>query len=257
MAKKAQQKARTRKDERLDFLETVAFNNGAAIKQGPKRKTFTVHDLRTIKPLTETQRQMFEAFMSGYHVVANGSAGTGKSFLSVYLALNEVLEKSTPQNKILIVRSAVPTREIGHLPGSIEEKLAIYEEPYVDIFHSLLGKADAYQTMKEAGMVKFMSTSFVRGLTWDDAVVIVDEAQNMTLQEIHSVMTRVGENTKVIVCGDIAQNDLITKRNDISGFLQAIEIMSRMKDFDDIVFTEKDIVRSSFVRDWIIAKQAA
>lgn len=251
-------KARSRKDREIEFLTEVTTSNTIAIKEGPnKKKKWSTHDLKHIKPLTESQRMMFEAFFQGNHVVATGSAGTGKTFIASYLALSELLEEETPYDKIIIVRSAVQGREIGHLPGSIEEKLAAYEAPYIDIFGTLLRKYDAYQQMKDAGLVEFMPTSFVRGLTWNNAIVVIDEMQNCNFQEIHSVMTRIGENTKIITCGDIAQNDLLNKKNDVSGYTEALRILGNMKSVDIVTFTEADIVRSNFVRDWIVAKQAA
>lgn len=245
-----------RKDKHIKFLEETLINNSKASMEGPKKR-FTLHDLKTIRPLNEAQRQMFEAFINGENVVASGSAGTGKSYVACFLALNLVLSKQYDVDNIIIVRSAVSGRDIGHLPGSIQEKLAVYEEPYIDIFSDLLGKSEAYNILKENKTVKFMATSFVRGLTWDNAVVIVDEAQNMQLHEIHSIMTRIGKNTKVIMCGDVAQNDLSMSKKEVSGFADALKIISKMPDdFDIVNFTEQDIVRSRFVKNWIIAKQS-
>lgn len=250
----ARRKSRTKKDRDLDFLSEMNLTNTEARKEGPKKR-YTLHDLKTIRPLNETQREFFQSYIMGANVIGNGSAGTGKSYISLFLALNDVLDEDKPQDRIIIVRSAVPSREIGHLPGDIKEKMAAYEEPYKDIFRDLLRKAKAYDDMKDAGKVEFMPTSFVRGLTWDDAVVVVDEAQNMTLQEIHSVITRVGKNTKLLICGDIGQNDLVVRKSDVSGFLETLKIAGRMSEFDIINFTEEDIVRSAFVKAWIIAKQ--
>lgn len=249
----AKRKTRTRKDENIIFLQKTLENQGRAVKEGPKIKNFTLHDLKSIKPLTHGQQSLFHSYFEGNNIVATGSTGTGKSFCAAYLALTDVLRDDTPQREIIVVRSAVPSREIGHLPGEISDKLAPYEEPYREIFADLLRKGDAYDTMKETGRLKFMATSFVRGLTWDNAVVIVDEAQSMTFHEISSVITRLGDNSKLILCGDIAQNDLITKRNDQSGYVRAIRALEKMNSVDIVTFTRKDIVRSSFVRDWICA----
>ncbi len=252
----ARRKSRTAKDRDLAFYSEMSFNNGDAVKEGPKKKTFHLHDLKDVRPMNETQREFFVSYMSGSHVIGNGSAGTGKSFISLYLALNDILNNETEQDKIIIVRSAVPSREIGHLPGDMKEKMAVYEEPYKDIIGNLMRRASAYDDMKDAGKVEFMPTSFVRGLTWDNCVVVIDEAQNMTLPEIHSVITRVGKNTKVVICGDIGQNDLVVRKSDVSGFLEVLRIAERMPEFDIINFTEQDIVRSAFVKSWIIAKQS-
>lgn len=249
----AKRKTRTRKDDNILFLQKTLENQGRAVKEGPKVKNFTLHDLNSIRPLTTGQKIMFESYFSGNNIVANGSAGTGKSFCAAYLALTDVLRGDTQQQEIIIVRSAVSTREIGHLPGEISDKLAPYEEPYRDIFATLLRKGDAYDTMKESGKLRFMATSFVRGLTWNNAVVIIDEAQSMTFHEINSVITRLGDNSRLIICGDIAQNDLIVRRNDQSGFMRALTALGRMRSIDVVQFTREDIVRSAFVKEWICA----
>lgn len=254
----ARKKALTKKDKALAFMSDMHVQNAVAVREGPqKKKTFHLHDLRTIRPMNETQREFFESYIQGANVIGNGSAGTGKSFISLYLALTDVLDVEKPQDRIIIVRSAVPSREIGHLPGSIEEKLAVYEEPYKDIVGNLMRRNNAYNDMKEAGKIEFMPTSFVRGLTWDECVVVLDEAQNLTIGEIHSVVTRLGHNSKLIICGDIGQNDLVLRKSDVSGFLELLKIADRMPDdFDVITFGHDDIVRSRFVRAWIIAKES-
>lgn len=216
-------------------------------------KSLTIHDLKAIKPLNEPQRQMFQSYFSGNVIVANGSAGTGKTFAALFLALNDVLSKKSPQDRVIIVRSAVPSREIGHLPGTFEEKLEPYEEPYKDMFAELLNRNTAYDKMKLQGVVKFMPTSFVRGLTWDNAVVVVDEVQNMTFNELNSVITRIGTNTKLIVIGDYIQTDLYRKLNDKSGMKDFLAVASKIDEMDIITFTQHDIVRSAFVKAWICA----
>lgn len=249
----ARRKARTKKDENILFLQQTLENQGRAVKDGPKNKKFSIHDIRVTHPLTYGQEQMFESYFNGNNIVANGSAGTGKTYSAAYLALTDIFHADAKQNEIIIVRSAVASREIGHLPGEIGDKLAPYEEPYRDIFGTLLKKYDAYDTLKELGHLRFMPTSFIRGLTWDNAIVIIDEAQSMTFHEISSVITRMGENSKLIICGDIAQNDLITKKNDQSGYLKALSALSKMSHVDIITFNRHDIVRSKFVKEWICA----
>lgn len=249
----ARRKTRTKKDDKIVFLQERLENQGRAVIEGPKYKKFTIHDMKSVRPLTQGQRQLFESYFMGNNVVANGSAGTGKSFCAVYLALTDILREESDYKEIIIVRSASPTKDIGFLPGDINEKLAPYEEPYRDLFANLLRKNDAYENMKEAGKVRFMATSFVRGLTWDNAIVIVDEVQSFTAHEINSVMTRLGENAKLIVCGDVAQNDLIYNRNIISGYGRMLRVMEKMQTIDIITFTRDDIVRSEFVRAWICA----
>jgi phosphate starvation-inducible protein PhoH and related proteins len=252
----ARKKTRTKKDENIIFLSQTLDNQGRAVREGPRIKKFTLHDLRSIKPLTYGQTQLFESYFGGANIVANGSAGTGKSYCAVYLALTDILREDSIQKEIIIVRSAVPSREIGHLPGEISDKLSPYEEPYRDIFASLLKKADAYDTMKESGKVRFMATSFVRGLTWDNAIVIFDEVQSCNSHEISSVITRLGDNSKLIICGDVCQNDLIYRKGDISGYTELLTIMGKMEEVEIVTFTERDIVRSGFVKSFIIAKQS-
>ncbi|MGI0076103.1 MAG: PhoH family protein [Nitrosopumilaceae archaeon] len=218
------------------------------------RKTWSLHDLKNIKPLTSTQEEMVHTFLNGQNVCAYGSAGTGKTFLSVYLALNEILNPNTKQHYIILVRSVVPTREVGYLPGTLEEKIALYEAPYHDIFAEIVGRGSTYKDMKDAKKVKFVTTSFIRGLTWNNAVIIIDEAQNMTMHELNSILTRVGINTRIIVAGDIQQSDIMHKTNGSGcGMAQFLKIIDNMREFEKIQFTTHDIVRSAFVKSWIIA----
>lgn len=248
-------KSRTKKDRQLEELEQVVRDNAKALAEGPKKKSWTIHDLKAVKPLNFAQKTMFETYFEGTNIIANGSAGTGKSYVAVYLALTDILSKGSKFKQIIIVRSAVPSREIGHLPGSIEEKMDVYESPYKDIFADLLKKKTAYDSLKEIEMVRFMPTSFVRGLTWDDAIIIVDEAQSYTFHELNSVITRLGDNSKLIICGDIAQNDLIVRKTDQSGFDKMLKIAAKMDEFSIINFTRHDIIRSSFVKSWICATE--
>jgi predicted ribonuclease YlaK len=197
----------------------------------------------------------FDAYIRGdYFVALHGVAGTGKTFCALYKAIEEVLDKGNPFNKIIIVRSAVQSREIGHLPGDVNEKMDIYEQPYRQICHTLFGRPDAYQRLEEQHHIEFISTSFIRGMSFDDAIIIVDEMQNMTFEELDTVMTRVGYRSKIIWCGDYRQTDLNKKKNDMSGILKFFDIAHHMKAFTRIEFTVDDIVRSSLVKDYIIAK---
>lgn len=211
--------------------------------------------LKTFQPLTENQKKFYDAYKRGdYFIALHGVAGTGKTFVALYKALEEVMDKSNPFNKIIIVRSAVPSREVGHLPGDINEKTEIYRQPYQQICHTLFGRSDAYQRLEEQGFIEFISTSFIRGMSFDDAIIIVDEMQNMTYEEIDTVMTRVGYRSKIIWCGDYRQTDLNKKRNDVSGILKFFEVAQYMKAFTRIEFMPDDIVRSSLVKDYILAK---
>lgn len=228
------------------------IQNVRAVQEGPKRKHWTRHDLKNVQPLTATQHEMFEDFFQGFHLIAHGSAGTGKTFLACFLALNELLDPSNNYDRIIIVRSAVPTRDVGFMPGTLSEKVALYELPYKDIFGDLLGKFSSYEDMKEAGYVEFCTTSYVRGLTWDNAIVIVDEAQSATFHEINSVITRIGKNTRLIIAGDIPQTDL-RKKHEVGGMQDLITVAGNMNQFSVIEFTHHDIVRSEFVKSWIKA----
>lgn len=214
-----------------------------------------IDDLRTFEPLTNNQKLFFDAYKRGdYFVALHGVAGTGKTFCAMYKALEEVLDKTNPFSKIIVVRSAVQGREIGHLPGDVNEKMEIYQQPYRQICETLFERKDAWNRLEEQGHIEFISTSFIRGMSFDDAIIIVDEMQNMTFEEIDTVMTRVGYRSKIIWCGDYRQTDLNKKKNDVSGILKFFDIAYHMTAFTKIEFTPDDIVRSSLVKDYILAK---
>jgi predicted ribonuclease YlaK len=222
------------------------ISNGLRIKQD---------QLKRFDPLTDNQKKFFDAYKIGdYFIALHGVAGTGKTFCALYKAIEEVLDKSNPFNKIIVVRSAVQSRDMGHLPGDVAEKMEIYEQPYRQICETLFGRKDAWDRLEEQGYVKFISTSFIRGMSFDDAIIIVDEMQNMTYEEIDTVMTRVGYRSKIIWCGDYRQTDLNKKKNDVSGILKFFDIAQHMSSFTRIEFTVDDIVRSSLVKDYILAK---
>ena len=211
-------------------------------------------NLKTFQPLTSNQKLFFDAYKQGdYFIALHGVAGTGKTFIALYKAIEEVLDKNNPFNKIIVVRSAVQSREIGHLPGDVGEKMEIYEQPYRQICETLFGRKDAWDRLEEQGHVSFISTSFIRGMSFDDAIIIVDEVQNMNFEEIDTVMTRVGYRSKIIWCGDYRQCDL-RKNNDKSGLLKFFDIAYHMGAFTRIEFSVEDIVRSSLVKDYILAK---
>jgi phosphate starvation-inducible protein PhoH len=200
-------------------------------------------ELKQIVPLTENQKKAFDAYDSGKNLVLHGIAGTGKSFISLYLALD----------KVVIIRSVVPTRDMGFLPGKPKEKTEIYEAPYFAICSELFGRGDAYSVLKQRNDIEFITTSFIRGVTLNNCIIIVDEIANMTLHELDSVITRVGKNCRIVFSGDFRQSDF-TKENDRSGLLKFIEITKKMKSFEFIDFNENDIVRSAMVKDYIIQK---
>ena len=212
--------------------------------------------MRQIKPLTPTQSDLFESYQQGYNIAAIGTAGTGKTMCAMYLALNDVLQKGGYDN-VIVIRSAVQTREQGFMPGSLTQKEAVFESPYVDIVNDLFGRGDAYQILKSKGTIKFMTSSFVRGLTFDNAVIIVDECQSMTYHELDSIITRVGESSKIIFCGDTKQDDLqqSKNRNDVSGLYDFLKVLKRIPSFDVVQFGIDDIVRSGLVKEYIMAKE--
>ena len=213
-----------------------------------------IDDLKTFDPLTENQKLVFDAYKrQDYFMMLSGSAGVGKSFIALYKALEEVLDKSNPFKKVIIVRSAVQGRDMGFTPGSVEDKMSLYEQPYHQICETLFGRKDAYQRLCEQDFIQFVSTSFLRGCTFDDAIVVVDECQSMTFHELSSIVTRVGYRSKIIFCGDTKQNDLIKNKHDISGLGDFLKVAETMPEFSRIHFTPEDICRSSLVKSWIIA----
>lgn len=213
-------------------------------------------DLKTFAPLTDNQKAFFNAYKVGeYFMMLSGSAGTGKSFIALYKALEEVMERGNSFERLLIVRSAVQTRDVGFLKGTLEEKTSLYEEPYVQICAQLFANKEAYHKLKDQGTIQFTTTTAMRGMSFDNSVVVVDECQNMTFQELDTVVTRIGHQSKIIFVGDTTQNDLLKKNNDTTGMPDFIKIASSMKEFVRIHFTSDDIVRSSLVKSYIIAKE--
>ena len=212
--------------------------------------------MRKINPLTPTQGDMFESYHEGYNIAAIGTAGTGKTMCALYLALQDVLQKGE-YHQVVIIRSAVQTREQGFMPGSKAQKEAVFEAPYTDIVNDLFGRGDAYQILKQKQMVKFMTSSFVRGLTFDNSIIIVDECQSMTYHELDTIITRVGESSKIVFCGDTKQNDLEISRNraDVSGLAEFLNVLDKVNSFECIEFTPEDIVRSGLVKQYILAKE--
>ena len=212
-------------------------------------------ELKKIEPLTENQRRTFESFREGQHLLLHGIAGTGKSFISLYLALQYLLENKDKGliEKVVICRSVVPTRDMGFLPGSSKDKQKVYESPYNQIFQELFGRGDAYDYLKRKGVVEFMTTSFIRGITLNNCILCCDEIQNMSGHELDSVITRVGKNCRIVFCGDFRQSDF-TREHERNGLIDFMRILNRMKSFEYIDFTENDIVRSAMVKEYIIAK---
>jgi phosphate starvation-inducible PhoH-like protein len=201
--------------------------------------------LEPVEPLTNNQRTVFE---SNKNVVLSGCSGTGKTFISSYLALDDVINGDR-YSSVIYIRSAVSTRDLGFLPGNEKDKVEVYERPYVDIVGDLFDRGDAYDIAKIKGLIKFIPTSFLRGTTLKDAVIIVDECQNMTYHELDSIITRIGDNCRIFICGDYFQSDL--KENGLRNFHK---VLKKMESFDFVEFGLDDIVRSDFVREYLIAK---
>ena len=211
-------------------------------------------DLRPIQPKTHNQRLFFELYdQQSPAILLHGVAGTGKTFISMYKALEEVLDLENSFERVIVVRSAVPSRDIGHLPGDEKEKTEVYTLPYVEICEDLFNHIQPFQRMQEQKTIHFLITSFVRGITLDNSIVIVDECQNMTDMELNSIMTRVGKNSKIIFCGDFRQTDLY-KKNDMSGLQKFIHIADMMPSFKTVEFSVNDIVRSKLVKEYIMAR---
>ena len=235
---------------------------GLTAKQMKRKKPLGNDYLIDIDPLTDNQKRLFDSYTDDKHIVAYGCAGTGKTFITLYNALADVLSENTPYERIYLVRSLVSTREIGFLPGTYEDKSDIYQIPYKNMvkymfqmptdsdFEMLYGNLKAQET------IKFWSTSFLRGTTLDNAIVIVDEFQNLNFHELDSIITRVGENTKICFCGDATQSDL-QKTNERNGIIDFMRILRAMPSFDVIEFGIDDIVRSGLVKEYLVAKMDA
>ena len=246
-------KRRTKEDQ------TVGV--GMTAKQRRRKKPINADLMREIEPLTDNQENLYRCYKNNQNIVAYGCAGTGKTFITLYNALVDVLNPITPYEKIYIVRSLVATREIGFLPGDHEDKSLLYQIPYknmVKYMFELETDSDfemLYGNLKTQGTISFWSTSFLRGTTLDNAIIIVDEFQNLNYHELDSIITRSGENTKICFCGDASQSDL-TKTNERNGIMDFTKILRIMPSFDFIEFGMEDIVRSGLCKEYIMAKHS-
>ena len=235
---------------------------GLTSKQMKRKKPLNTDLMRDIEPLTDNQQILFNAYAENKNLVAYGCAGTGKTFITLYNALRDVLDQNTPYEKIYIVRSLVATREIGFLPGDHEDKSYLYQIPYKDMvkyMFELPTEADfemLYGNLRTQGSIEFLSTSFIRGTTFDKAIIIVDEFQNLNYHELDSIMTRVGADSKIMFCGDASQTDL-TKDYEKNGIVDFMTILRLMSSVDIIEFGVEDIVRSGLVKEYILAKLEA
>ena len=239
--------------------QTKPIGAGLTAKQMKRKKPINLDLMRTVEPLTPNQDALFKSYDSGQHLVAYGCAGTGKTFITLYNALKDVLDQETPYEKIYIVRSLVATREIGFLPGDHEDKSSLYQLPYVSMVKYMFEMPSdsefqmLYGNLKAQDTIDFWSTSFIRGTTFDKAIIIVDEFQNLNFHELDSIMTRVGQNSKIMFCGDATQSDLV-KTNERNGIIDFMRILRIMGSVDIVEFGVEDIVRSGLVKEYILAK---
>ena len=223
------------------------------------KKDITYSNLTNIKPVTDSQQAVFDSWKKDKNQFLFGCAGTGKTFVSLYLALQQVLNNETPYDKVIVVRSLIPTREIGFLPGDEEDKAALYQVPYSNMMQFMFEQPNEqafsmlYDRLKQQGSFYFLSTSFLRGLTFDNSIIIVDECQNLNFHELDTIITRVGQDSKIFFCGDFGQSDL-TKLNERNGLMDFLHILQEMDEFNCTEFNIGDIVRSGFVRNYLIQK---
>jgi len=244
VTKKTTSRQRVENNENEEFRQP-SVSNSLKIK---------LDHLKTFDALTENQQKFFDAYKRGdYFIGLFGSPGVGKTFLAMYRGLEEVLDRTNPFKQIVVVRSAVQVRDQGFVPGSLDEKMEIYETPYKEISETLFGRSDAWDRLKEQGYARFISTTAIRGISIDDAIILVDESQSMTFHELSSVISRVGHRSKIIFIGDLKQNDLIKSKNDVSGLKEFLNVARHMDEFSEITFTPDDIVRSSLVKSFIVA----
>tara|TARA_B100000287_G_scaffold397492_1_gene414121 strand:- start:353 stop:1057 length:705 start_codon:yes stop_codon:yes gene_type:complete len=224
-----------------------------------KKIEITNTDLVKIEPITDNQKLVFESYNKNKNQFLYGCAGTGKTFISLYLAFQEVLNIKTPYDKVVVVRSLIPTREIGFLPGDEEDKAALYQVPYQNMVQFMFKQPNEqafnmlYDRLKQQGSFYFLSTSFLRGLTFDNSIIIVDECQNLNFHELDTIVTRVGQDSKIIFCGDFMQTDL-SKTSERNGLFDFLRILEEMDEFNCTEFNIGDIVRSGFVRNYLIQK---
>ena len=224
-----------------------------------KNKEINHNNLVAIKPITDNQKIVFDEFKKNKNQFLFGAAGTGKTFCALYLAMQAVMDLKTPYEKVVLVRSLIPTREIGFLPGDEEDKAALYQVPYQNMVQFMFEMPNEqsfnnlYDRLKGQGTLYFLSTSFLRGLTFDNAIIIVDECQNLNFHELDTIITRVGQDSKILFCGDFGQSDL-QKTNEKNGLHDFLKILESMEEFNCTEFNIGDIVRSGFVRSYLINK---
>ena len=224
-----------------------------------KAKDIRIDNMVTVSPVTDNQKIAFKDYKDGKNLFLYGAAGTGKTFITLYMALQEALRNETKYDTVYIIRSAVPTREIGFLPGDEEDKTALFQVPYQNMVKFMFEQPNEqafsmlYDRLKNQGSLMFLTTSFLRGITLDNAIIIVDEAQNLNFHELDTIITRVGMDSKIMFCGDFFQSDL-QKNIEKEGIKKFMTILKGMKSFSNIEFTLGDIVRSGMVKEYLISK---
>lgn len=218
------------------------------------------HDqLVEMKGVTKNQLEVFKQYAEGKNLFLYGPAGTGKTFVILYNAIKEVLDPKTNYNCIYIVRSLMPTRSLAFMPGDEQDKSSLYQVPYDNMLRLMFKLSSEeqfdimYEELKKQGNVEFLSTSFLRGITLDNAIILVDECQNLNFHELDTIMTRVGQESKIMFSGDFDQTDL-REDDEKAGLGQFIKIINEMKEFYSCEFDIGDIVRSGLVRSYIIQK---
>jgi len=251
---------KTRPRDKIKINSSSMLTIGGLTLSKHKKMYITQQNLVTVEPVGPSQEKAFTAYKEDKNLFLSGAAGTGKTFILLYLALNEVLDKGTPYDKVVLVRSLLPSRDIGFLPGTLEEKSLLYQDPYRILVRYLFEMPSEqefdvlYDKLNGQGSLEFYSTSFLRGQTFDRSIIIVDEASNLLFQELDTIMTRVGQNSKIMFAGDMAQSDLRKHNGDRDGYHNFLAILEEMKEFEVIEFGIGDIIRSGLVRSYLIAK---
>lgn len=213
-----------------------------------------IDDLLEFEPITLNQQKAFDAWDEGFNLMLSGSAGTGKTFIAMYLALETILDPETPQDHLMIIRSTVPVRDQGFLPGTKQEKEDPYTVVYKQIGNELFGDNTSYNKASTGKKIIFDTTSYLRGQTLRNAVVLVDEIQNCNFQELDTIMTRLGKDSRIIFCGDYRQTDF-RFQDEKEGIYKFTNIVEHLNMFSIINFNWDDIVRSGIVRDYIMTKE--
>lgn len=255
MSKKQRNSRKAKRNSSTEGISSAKFNRSTEERiddMEPSKKRWSKHDLCAFRPLTEKQKDSIYAFSSGKHLALLGSAGTGKTFLGIYLASSLMVDPDSQTDKIIVLRTAVQARDQGFVKGDPAEKMDPYSVPYKQAFTKIFGRANSFYDLIKAKKLVFDSTSFLRSVTFDNAVVIFDEAQNAEFREINTVITRLGQNSRLILIGDSLQDDL--SKNEESGLPKFSKIVTQHlpTDFHITTFTSEDIVRSDLVKRWVI-----